>query len=150
MSSWDHLIGEDAYAPKKKIFGGLTLAQVNRTVSAGGHTIYEELWHATRWQSIIVHGDHDLYATWESGIRYPERPAGSESEWTELVGDFLAGLEEAAKVTSSAERLAEELAPGLAMADGLNGVAVHNAYHLAKIVAIRQVLGAWGAGDAGP
>ena len=52
-------------------------------------------------------------------------------------------------MASSNERLAEELAPGLIMADALNGVAVHNAYHLGKIVAIRQVLGAWQIGEAG-
>jgi hypothetical protein len=111
------------------------------------HTIHDELWHPTRWQSIIVHGDHEQYATWESGSRYPGSPAASEKEWTALVGGFLAGLESAAKATSSAGRLAAELAPGLVMADALHGVAVHSAYHLAKIEAIRQVLGAWGRGE---
>ena len=67
-------------------------------------------------------------------------------------GDRAIDLRErqAAEVTSSEKKLAEELAPGLVMADALNGVAVHNAYHLAKIVAIRQVMGAWEAGKAAP
>jgi hypothetical protein len=29
------------------------------------------------------------------------------------------------------------------MADALNSLAVHNAYHLGKIVALRQSIGAW-------
>jgi hypothetical protein len=41
------------------------------------------------------------------------------------------------------ERLALEVEPGVTMADELNSVAVHNAYHLGKIVALRQRIGAW-------
>lgn len=144
MISWGHLIGDGAYAPKKKILGGLTLAQVNHLVARGIPTIYDELWHATRWQNIIVHQDHALYETWESGATSPGRPVASEKQWAELVGDFFAGLTVAAEVASSPERLAGEIVPGLVMVDALHGVAVHNAYHLAKIVAIRQRLGAWG------
>jgi hypothetical protein len=143
LSQWSHLLGGDAYASKERILGALTLAQVNQAVSEEAHTIYDELWHTTRWQDIIVHGDHDLYATWAAGIRYPGKPAASEQDWKALVGGFLAGLDAAAEVTSSQERLREELAPGLVMADALHGLAVHNAYHLGKIVAIRQMLGVW-------
>ena len=32
---------------------------------------------------------------------------------------------------------------GLTLADELNSVAIHNAYHLGKIVALRQRIGAW-------
>jgi hypothetical protein len=39
--------------------------------------------------------------------------------------------------------LALEVEPGVTMADELNSVAVHNAYHLGKIVALRQRIGAW-------
>jgi hypothetical protein len=41
------------------------------------------------------------------------------------------------------ERLAIEVEPGVTMADELNCLAVHNAYHLGKIVALRQRIGAW-------
>jgi hypothetical protein len=41
------------------------------------------------------------------------------------------------------ERLALEVEPGVTMADELTSVAVHNAYHLGKIVALRQRIGAW-------
>jgi hypothetical protein len=41
------------------------------------------------------------------------------------------------------EQLAREVEPGVTMADELNSVAVHNAYHFGKIVALRQRIGAW-------
>ncbi len=41
------------------------------------------------------------------------------------------------------DRLAVEVEPGLTMGEELNCLAVHNAYHLGKIVALRQSLGAW-------
>ena len=50
------------------------------------------------------------------------------------------------------DRLALEVEPGVTMADELNSVAVHNAYHFGKIVALRQRIGAWpppsGAADS--
>jgi hypothetical protein len=39
--------------------------------------------------------------------------------------------------------LAVEIEPGVTMADELASVAVHNAYHFGKIVALRQRIGAW-------
>lgn len=41
------------------------------------------------------------------------------------------------------DRLALELEPGVTMAVELNCGAIHNAYHLGKIVALRQRIGAW-------
>lgn len=41
------------------------------------------------------------------------------------------------------DRLAAEIEPGVTLADELNSVAVHNAYHFGKIVALRQRIGAW-------
>jgi hypothetical protein len=44
--------------------------------------------------------------------------------------------------------LAREIEPGVTMADELNSVAVHNAYHLGKIVALRQRIDAWPPAEA--
>jgi len=56
---------------------------------------------------------------------------------------FLDGARAAAALGQAPERLALEVEPGVTMADELNSVAVHNAYHLGKIVALRQRIGAW-------
>ena len=45
--------------------------------------------------------------------------------------------------TNSSEKLALEVDPGETVADVLRGLAVHNAYHLGKIMAVRQMMGLW-------
>jgi hypothetical protein len=66
-----------------------------------------------------------------------------EHQWRDLVGAFLDGAKAAAAMGQEPERLAVEVEPGVTMADELYSVAVHNAYHLSKIVALRQRIGAW-------
>jgi hypothetical protein len=56
---------------------------------------------------------------------------------------FLDGARAAAALGQAPERLAHEVAPGVTLADELYSVAVHNAYHLGKIVALRQRIDAW-------
>jgi hypothetical protein len=56
---------------------------------------------------------------------------------------FFEGLENVLEWTSSPEKLAVETDPEITMADNLVGLAVHNAYHFGKIMALRQGLGAW-------
>ena len=87
-------------------------------------------------QSIIKPGD-------PVGDLYPRMAPEHEEQWHDLVRVFLDGARAAAAMGQSPERLALEVEPGVTMADELNSVAVHNAYHLGKIVALRQRLGAW-------
>jgi hypothetical protein len=63
--------------------------------------------------------------------------------WEDLVSEFLAGSETAVKLGRSPEALMEEVGPGVTLAETLESLAVHNAYHLGKIVALRQVIDAW-------
>ena len=95
-------------------------------------------------QSIIEPGD-------PAGDFYPSAAPEHEHQWYDLVRVFLDGARTAAAMGQAPERLASEVEPGVTMADELNSVAVHNAYHLGKIVALRQRIGAWpptGASDA--
>ena len=141
MSKWEHLLRDGEFARRERIVAGLTLEQVTRRPSAQSHTIYEELWHANRWQSIMVNRDEALYAEWERGAVYPETAPASEAEWDSLVKEFLAGTQKALWWTESPERLGHETDPGTTMADVLQSLAVHSAYHMGKIVALRQQLG---------
>lgn len=143
MSKWRHLFVEGEFAPRERLLKGLTLEQVTHKPSTQTHSIYEELWHANRWQSIIVSRDEELYAHWLKGEVYPPQPPADEREWATLVAEFLDGLEKALQWTVSPEKLGQETDPGVTMADVLHSLAVHNAYHLGKIAALRQVLGAW-------
>ena len=143
MSKWRHLFVDGEYARREKILSGLTLDQVKRRPSEQSHSVYEELWHAARWQTIIVTRDEELYKTWQADELYPARPPEGEDEWSALVAEFLSGLEKAVEWTSSPEKLGVEVDPGVTMGDVLHSLAVHNAYHMGKIVAIRQSIGAW-------
>jgi hypothetical protein len=87
-------------------------------------------------QSIIASGD-------PAGDHYPRTAPEHEDQWHDLVRVFLDGARAAAALGQAPERLALEVEPGVTMADELNSVAVHNAYHLGKIVALRQRIGAW-------
>jgi hypothetical protein len=134
------------FAPRKQILSGLTLEQVRHRPAPQSHSIYEELWHANRWQNIVVLRDEDLYAQWQKGNVYPPQPPASEEEWSALVAEFLDGIEKALRWTDSPEKLRQETDPGVTMADVLHSLAVHSTYHLGKIVAIRQLIRAWPTG----
>ncbi len=146
MGKWEHIFKDGEFAERGRILAGLTLEQVTRRPSAQSHTIYEELWHTNRWQSIIVNRDEALYAEWQAGRVYPEAPPASQAEWDALVAEFHAGTEKALWWAGSPERLAHETSPGSTMADVLVSLGVHTAHHLGKIVALRQFLDAWEPG----
>jgi uncharacterized damage-inducible protein DinB len=143
MNQWEHLFyGE--YAKREKIFSQLTLDQVRAIPSGQSHSIFAELWHTVLWQRILVTRDESLYdQTWQQGERYPKHTPEKLEEWTALVTEFLLGLEHAIEWTKSPERLSLEVDPGITMSDVLHGLAIHNAYHMGKIVALRQSMGIW-------
>ncbi|MET0645335.1 MAG: DinB family protein [Pyrinomonadaceae bacterium] len=145
MDKWKHLFKSGEFARRDRIVSGLTLEQVTRRPSAQSHTIYEELWHTNRWQSIMVYRDEALYEEWQKGHVYPPAPPASQAEWDALVAEFLAGLDKALWWTESRERLKQETDPGSTMANVLVSLATHTAHHLGKIIALRQFMDAWEA-----
>ena len=145
MQILEHLFLVGEFAERAHLLSGLTLEQVNLRPEGASHSIYEELWHLVLYQqSIIAPGGappDELYPT-----AAPEH----EDQWHQLVQLFLTGARAAADLGQVPARLAAEVEPGVSLADELNCVAVHNAYHFGKIVALRQRIGAWppGALDA--
>jgi len=135
MNNLEHLFLVGEFPARDHLLSGLTLEQVTLCPDGASHSIYEELWHVVAYQqSIIGRGD-------PNGDRYPSAVPEHEQQWHDLVRVFLEGARAAAAL--GPERLAVEVEPGVTMADELNSVAVHNAYHLGKIVALRQQIGAW-------
>jgi len=137
MSNLEHLFLVGEFPERAHLLSGLTLEQVTLRPDGASHSIYEELWHAAGYQRSIVEG---VQAT---GDYYPSAGPEHEQQWHDLVQQFLEGARAAAAFEQVPERLALEVEPGVTMADELNSVAVHNAYHLGKIVALRQRIGAW-------
>jgi len=137
MHILEHLFLVGEFPERAHLLSGLTLEQVTLCPDGASHSIYDELWHAAGYQRFVIErGD-------ASGDLYPRAAPEHEHQWHDLVREFLDGAHAAAAMGQQPERLALEVEPGVTMADELNSVAVHNAYHLGKIVALRQRIGAW-------
>jgi uncharacterized damage-inducible protein DinB len=137
------------YAKRQKILSNLTLEQVTATPSKQLHSIFAELWHTVLWQRICVTRDENLFEqTWAQGDLYPSHVPEKLEEWTALVEEFLSGIERALEWTETPEKLNLEVNPGETMKDILHSLAVHNAYHMGKIVALRQMMGIWETVDS--
>lgn len=137
MNILQHLFLDGEFAERARLLSGLSLAQVTQCPDGASHSIYEELWHIVAYQqTIVAAGD-------PNGDRYPREAPTHEQQWHDLVQLFLDGSRTAATMGETPERLAREVEPGVTLADELHCVAIHNAYHLGKIVALRQRIGAW-------
>jgi uncharacterized damage-inducible protein DinB len=133
----EHLFLVGEFPERARLLSGLTLEQVTLRPDGASHSIYEELWHVVSYQqSIIAPGEPHREI-------YPSAAPEREHQWHDLVRLFMDGARAAAALGQAPERLEVEVEPGVTLADELNSVAVHNAYHLGKIVALRQRIGAW-------
>ena len=155
------LVAESYAAPPSHILEGLTDELVHREIPNIPHTIYAELWHLTFWQQITL----DWIAAIETA--YPDKPSDSfpqnpstkpEESWEQLRQRFLQGAEQAAAIAQDTLRLDQPIRcpsrPGaptriMSVGDQLISLAAHNAYHLGRIVLLRQLLQAWPPASGG-
>ena len=137
MHNLEHLFLVGEFPERAHLLSGLTLEQVTLRPDGASHSIYEELWHVVGYQQSIIEPGGP------AGDFYPSAAPEQEHQWHDLVRLFLRGARAAAALGQTPDRLTVEVEPGLTLADELNSVAVHNAYHLGKIVALRQRIGAW-------
>ena len=137
MHILEHLFLVGEFPERAHLLSGLTLEQVTLRPDGASHSIYDELWHLVGYQqSVIAPGA-------PAGEVYPIAAPEHEHQWHDLVRLFLVGARAAAALGQEPARLAVEVEPGVTMADELSSVAVHNAYHFGKIVALRQRIGLW-------
>ena len=74
---------------------------------------------------------------------FPEKNEVSEKAWQALVAKVLGDLKTAADLAKNEEALAYVIRSGLTARDELIVLAAHNAYHLGRMVLLRQLLGIW-------
>jgi uncharacterized damage-inducible protein DinB len=148
------LVGDGYGAAPDHILEGLAEEVVHRKPEGAPHSIYEELWHVVFWQQVTL--------DWIGGVEtpFPASPADGfptvqdmeKESWKELCGRFFRGAHEAAEATRDKERLAKMVRcpsrPGQAVRvmsarEQVENLAAHNAYHLGRIVLLRQLLGVW-------
>lgn len=123
------------------------------------HSIAEELWHIVFWQEHFLQWAHGTLRDYpeHAELGWQRFEHVSDTEWHALVERFELGLADAAAMAGErglADRpssFPEHVNAGpLSVSDLLINLATHNAYHLGRIVQLRQMLGAWpppGGGD---
>lgn len=137
------MILKGEFPERRRILEGLTVDQATTKPAPGMHTIYDELWHADGWADIIVNQDKELDKKWQAGEVFPAKQAETQEEWDKLVEHFLGLLDKMMEFTGNKEQLKAEQEPGWTLEDDVDSLIMHNTYHLGKIVAIRQMIGAW-------
>ncbi len=146
------LTGESYAAAPASILEGLNEELVLRSIAFAPHTIYAEVWHMAFWQRITL--------DWIGGVEtpFPEKstdgfPAATEAEsWLDLRQRFLADAAKSAAASLDVARLDQSIrCPSrpdqptriMSVRDQLISLAAHNAYHLGRIVLLRQLLQTW-------
>lgn len=144
MNSLQRLFTDLEFAPREHIIT-VPFAYVGVQPGASHHSIYEELWHLTEWQTFVLRmarGEAVRSDYHEDDFPEAQAPANEEA-WGALVAEFLKGSEAATTLAGDENALAVHLADGVTARERLEMLAVHNAYHLGKIVLLRQLLGVW-------
>ncbi len=145
------LAADGVGAPPSHVLEALDEGLTHQRLAAVPHSIYEEVWHIAFWM--------ELSLDWIEGrlTPYPRHasdgfPASSEESWAQLRQRFLEGLEKAAGMAGDAALLDQTVTclsraghPPRVMPvrEQLEAIAAHNAYHLGRIVLLRQLLGVW-------
>jgi uncharacterized damage-inducible protein DinB len=148
------LIAESYAAAPAVILESLNDDVAHRLPPGAPHSIYEEVWHMAFWQQITL--------DWIDGIEtpYPANPRdgfptvldAEREAWIELRIRFLRGAEQAAAAARAPARLETPVRcpsrPGqpvrvMSVRDQLESLGAHNAYHLGRIVLLRQLAGVW-------
>ena len=160
------LIGSSAFAPPKNILQDILEPAAHEKPSAAAgaapRSIYEEVWHMAFWQEISldwVQGKPTPYPL-HAAEGFPQETQPDTSEpWEDLRDRFLAGTQNAAAIANDTERLEltvvcptnpERNRPtDMTVREQLESLAAHNAYHLGRIVLLRQLQSNWPPPDGG-
>jgi len=147
-------VGDSAHTPPSHILEAVPEAMAHARVPGATHTMYEELWHATFWQQVMLERVRGLGTPTpdHNSVSFPSAEQTSAEPWSALCRRFLAGAEEAAALAESDDtklnavvRCPSPTSPGRRMTvrEQLESFAAHNAYHFGRIVQLRQMLGSW-------
>jgi uncharacterized damage-inducible protein DinB len=148
------LVAESAAASPSHILEGLTEEIANRRVPGAPHSIYEELWHLAFWQQVTldwVDGTETPYPA-SAGLGFPSAADLQRESVEQLCRRFLDGTVAAAAAARDEGLLEQSIRcpspPGkpvrtMSVREQLENLAAHNAYHLGRIVLLRQLHGAW-------
>lgn len=147
------LNGDSAHTPPSHILDNFPEELAHASVAGAPHTVYGEVWHAAFWLEVTL--------DWVRGVETPcpERaalgfPTDAQTKaepWGDLCRRFLAGAEKAAAIANCTDTEKTIVCPSpagkparkMSVRDQLESLAAHNAYHLGRVVLLRQMLGSW-------
>jgi uncharacterized damage-inducible protein DinB len=153
------LIGDGYATPPKRILDGLANPQTGDALThqkpAGApHSIYEELWHVVFWQQVTLEWIDDIETPYPKSSLdgFPTMLDMEKEPFAVLCERFFEGLKAAVEAATDISRHHREIRcpsrPGqpiraMTVLEQLQNLAAHNAYHLGRIVLLRQLQGAW-------
>ena len=143
MSIWDHLFLTGEFRAREDLLSGLTLEQVTLRPTGASHSIYEELGMRRPFSAASSSRTKNSTRCCAAGRGTRARCRTTSSNGTTWYSSSWTEARAAIAVAQEPSRLAVEVEPGLTMGDELYCLAMHDAYHLGKIVALRQRIGAW-------
>jgi uncharacterized damage-inducible protein DinB len=148
------LTGDSYAAPPSNIIEGLTEDLAHRVIPGAPRSIYAELWHICYWQQMSLDWMRGIETPYpaNTSIPFPTATDIASETWDELRLRFLLTSEEAAEIARDLSSLDDLIVctsrPGepvrkMSVRDQLISLATHNAYHLGRLVVMRQMLGSW-------
>lgn len=148
FDQWDDLLLSGGFAPREAVLRGLTLDQASARPGGATHSIYQELWHVTEVLRRSLDSGRAVLESWPLAEHFPTSAApASDDEWRGLVTSFLECSRRAVEMShqpgwlDTPEPVYGEM--GLRWRDALEFLAVHTAYHMGRVVMLRQLQGAW-------
>lgn len=155
------LIADSYAAPPSHILESLPDELAQRSEPGIPHSIYAEVWHMAFWQQVtldwIAGVETPFPRTPEAG--FPTEAQRAEEPWLKLHARFFSSLAQAAAAADQGPEQLDQLIrcpsrPGqpertMSVRDQLISLAAHNAYHLGRIVLLRQMFKAWPPASGG-
>jgi len=145
------LVSNGVAAPPANILQAIDDRLAHRRLDGAPHSIYEEVWHLAFWQNLTL--------AWIVGnpAPYPKHasqgfPSSSIEAWEKVSARFLDGTARASEIAGDSTRLEQtivctSLPPQehrlMPVRDQLQSITAHNAYHLGRVVMLRQIFGNW-------
>jgi uncharacterized damage-inducible protein DinB len=147
------LNGDSAYAPPSHVVENLGDEPARRKIDGAPHTIYAEVWHAAYWQQVTLDwvGGVETPCPEHNSMSFPTTEQTRAESWAQLCQRFLAGAEKAAAIANCTDTDKVVVCPSppgkparkMTVRDQLESLAAHNAYHLGRVVLLRQLMGNW-------
>jgi hypothetical protein len=147
------LNGDSAFAPPSHLLENLDSELAHRSLPGAPHTIYAEVWHAAFWQQVTLEwvSAVETPCPGHNAMSFPTEEQARAEAWVDLCRRFLSGADEAAAVADGEGTEKVVVCPSppgkparrMTVREQLESLAAHSAYHLGRVVLLRQMMGSW-------